>query len=394
MTLPPSSPHDVSLARGGLLHALLGKFGLLRGDGHDLRRQVLAAVALGWFPLLVFAGLEMLQGRTVDQLVLQVSVHARTLLAVPLWLVTDHVLDQTCDRTLRRFASERLAEGPGLARIAQGANRWRTSWWPEVLLLVSALVLGQLTLWGVVGETGLVELQEDETAGRVTLLRVWYASVSLPLFNFLFVRTLWRWCLWIQLLKRVSTLPLRLVPTHPDRSGGISFVSAPAAALMPAVVATSSVLAGAWGDHILAGHAAFHEFRIPIAVFVLLTELVALGPALFFTAQLFSTRIRGLRQYGKLALIYTRGFHERWVDPGQALDTADSLLGSSDIQSLADLANSHALVERMRPVPVGKRIVLLVALGVLLPMLPLATTERSLYQIFTTIGRPLLGGVP
>jgi hypothetical protein len=394
MSLPPRSPHDVSLARGGLFEQLLRKGRLVRGDGHDLRRKIVAVVALGWFPLLVFAGLEVLQGRTPDRLAFHVSVHARTLLAVPLWLVAESVLDRTCSRTLRRFVDENLAERGAVEQISRRANRWRVAWWPEAVLLAGALVLGQLTLWRSSGASGLLDGAGGEAPTPFSFSRAWYASVSLPLFTFLLARTVWRWVLWVQVLRGLSALPLRIVPTHPDRAGGIAFVTGAAAALTPAVLAASSVLAATWGDQILAGAATFREFKIPMVAFLVIAETVALGPSLLFTGQLFRTRLRGLRQYGKLALTYTRSFHERWVEPGPTGTSGEPLLGTPDIQSLADLANSHSLVERMKPVPVGRRAILLVALGVFLPMLPLAATERSLVDILRTLGRPLLGGLP
>lgn len=395
MTRPTSDSDEISLARGGFFHALLRKVGLVRDDGHDLRRQIVAAIAIGWVPLLLFAGVETLRGHGPDQLVLQTSVHTRSLLAVPLWLVTERVLDESCARTLRRFPAERLADSAAVERITRYANRWRVSWWPEMVLLAAAMVLGQLTLWSIVGESGLLERGRRDAAQHLSLLRVWYASVSLPLFNFLFARTLWRWFIWVRALKQLSSLPLRMVPTHPDRAGGIAFVSAPCAALAPAVVAASSVLAGAWGDQILTGASKFHEFKLPLATFLVLAESIVVGPALLFTGPMFRTRLQGLRQYGSFALLYTRRFHERWIDPGKTTnESAEGLLETPEIQTLADLAVSHSLVEQMKPAPIGMRVILLVALGVLLPMLPLAATEKSLSEIFMTIGRPLLGGLP
>ena len=43
-------------------------------------------------------------------------------------------------------------------------------------------------------------------------------------------------------------------------------------------------------------------------------------------------------------------FEEKWIHGG---DGAEELLGSADIQSLADLGNSYAVVREMRFVPFG-----------------------------------------
>ena len=92
--------------------------------------------------------------------------------------------------------------------------------------------------------------------------------------------------------------------------------------------------------------------------------------ALLFAFKLKECRSKGLADYGRVAARYVNEFEKKWVG---TTDTADGseLLGTADIQSLADLANSVSIVRNVRIVPVSQR--MLVALGVpaLLPFLPL-----------------------
>jgi hypothetical protein len=73
------------------------------------------------------------------------------------------------------------------------------------------------------------------------------------------------------------------------------------------------------------------------------------GPLTMFTPQLSRAKRKGLADYGLLANRYVEGFEQKWV-LGNAAE-ADELLGTGDIQSLADLGNSYAAVKEMRPVP-------------------------------------------
>ena len=60
-----------------------------------------------------------------------------------------------------------------------------------------------------------------------------------------------------------------------------------------------------------------------------------LGPLLMFAPNLMRTRLAWLRDYGMLATRYNRAFHEKWIMGKAPAD--EPLLGSADIQSLADL---------------------------------------------------------
>jgi hypothetical protein len=102
---------------------------------------------------------------------------------------------------------------------------------------------------------------------------------------------------------------------------------------------------------------------------------------------LIRTRLEGLVDYGRLGLRYTRAFHGRWIESSNT----EGLLGSSDIQSLADLANSFEVVRRMRIVPFGKRHALVVFVAIALPMVPLVLAEIGIDQLLEGIGHAVLG---
>jgi hypothetical protein len=182
------------------------------------------------------------------------------------------------------------------------------------------------------------------------------------------------------------------VPTHPDLAGGLSALAEPVIGVLPAILAASAVIASVWGREILTGRAAVTDVGTPYLVLVAMAELVALGPLLFFAGHLFHSRFEGLRQYGDLALRYTLAFHERWIEKPQG--EADAVLGTADIQSLADLGNSFDVLHRMRVVPFGLRAVYMVVLVTLLPMIPLLLTHSSVWEVAVRLGRGLLGGLP
>jgi hypothetical protein len=378
------------LARGGFFYALLRWLRLARDDEQDVRRQVVALVLVSWVPLAAISSLERLTGTLPASFMLEPSVHVRLLVALPLFVWAEHSLDRRCEISIGEFVRGRFsAESGAVERIVQGAARCRDAWWPELLLLGIAVALSEYLLWADGGSTGFVARALGGTT-QPSVSRVWYALIGLPLFQFLLMRTAWRWCIWSRLLWQLSRLRLRLVPTHPDLAGGLSHLSRPVTAAAIALLGANAVIASAWSEGILAGRASVQTFAVPFALLVVLCELVALGPLAFFMGQLFRGRAEGLHQYGAFALRYSLEFHSRWITCSE--EPKQELLGAADIQSLADLANSFQVVESMRLVPFGPRTLYLVFVATLVPMLPLSLTVMSFPELVTALGRALLGG--
>jgi hypothetical protein len=113
-----------------------------------------------------------------------------------------------------------------------------------------------------------------------------------------------------------------------------------------------------------------------------------LAPLLVFSPRLARTKRIGLLEYGGLAQRYVRDFDEKWLRDRAATD--EQLIGSGDIQSLADLGNSFEIVKGMKPVPFGKDTLLQLAVISLAPVAPLVLTmiplgdllDRFLHVVF------------
>jgi hypothetical protein len=208
---------------------------------------------------------------------------------------------------------------------------------------------------------------------------VWYGYVSQPLFQFMVMRWYFRIFIWTRLLWQVSRIDLSLVPTHPDRVGGLGFLSNTVFAFTPLAVAHGGLLAGFIANRIFYLGAALPQFKIEIAVLVIFVLCMVLGPLLLFAPQLAEAKRRGNREYGTLAERYVREFDTKWLRGGAP--AGEPLVGSGDIQSLADLSNSFEVVQTMRIAPVTKEAVLRLAVATLVPLVPLALTMMPLEEL-------------
>ena len=92
----------------------------------------------------------------------------------------------------------------------------------------------------------------------------WYEFVSLPIFRFILFRWYFRLFLWYQFLWRVRGLPLHLNLYHPDRAGGLGFLTGSIFAFAPILIAHTTFLAGVIGDRIWHAGATMLNFKMDI----------------------------------------------------------------------------------------------------------------------------------
>jgi hypothetical protein len=185
--------------------------------------------------------------------------------------------------------------------------------------------------------------------------------------------------IWARFLWQVSRIDLSLVPTHPDRVGGLGFLSETVYAFIPLLIAHGALLAGLLGNRIFHVGATLPGFMLEILVLVIFLMCVVLGPLLVFAPKLAHARRMGLREYGTLAERYVREFDAKWLRGGAPGD--EPLLGSGDIQSLADLSNSFEVVRTMRIAPLTKETILQLSIATVVPIAPLLLTMMPLEEL-------------
>jgi len=369
---------EFSLVRGGPLYQLWRRLHVAGPALDLLARRIIGIPLVAWLPLLV---LTVYEGVAIGHAVhvpflYDLDAHARFLVAIPLFLLAEVVVHQRMRPLVRHFVDAGIVTPEALpqfqAAIAR-ALRLRNSLAVELTLVVLVFSLGWM-LWKEGTSLGISTWYtvSDGAGRRLTVAGQWYIHVSIPIFQFLFFRWYFRLVIWVLFLWRVSRLDLRLTPTHPDRAGGLGFLAGGPIAFALVILAQSALLSALIGNRILFQGATLVSFKYEIAAFVILQLAVVLGPLCVFVPTLLALKRQGRREYGALAARYTREFHEKWI--GGAAPANEALVGSGDIQSLADLANSYEVVRGMRAVPFSRDTIIQVAVPAVAPLLPLALT--------------------
>ena len=383
----PYSTHqlsDFSPVLGGPLFQLFRRVHL-SGDGLELLyRRITASTLIAWLPLLMLSIL----GHSARRLSFfhDVEVHVRFLIALPVLIVAELIVHLRIRPVVRRFVERRVVLPEDLSRFNEAidsAMRMRNSIVLEVGLLAFVYTVG-LWVWQV-------RVQPETptwyhmTGGRwnLTPAGFWYVFVSIPVFQFIVLRWYARLFIWFRFLWQVSKLNLHLVPTHPDRSAGLAFLGKSAYAYAPILFAQGAMLAGLIASRVLYRGESLLSFKLQIAGFIVFFLVVVLGPLLMFTPKLAAAKRKGLADYGLIAQHYVDGFERKWVFGEHG--SSEELLGSGDIQSLADMGNSYAMVRDMRPVPFGLDDISRLAAATAAPLLPLLLTIFSPEELLLRI---------
>jgi len=159
------------------------------------------------------------------------------------------------------------------------------------------------------------------------------------------------------------------MPTHPDRAGGLGYLELVHTEFTPLVLAISAVQSASLAQDIASGRMALDAIYASVAFTLVVDAVLFIGPVCVFSRRLWKCKVNGLSDYGALAERYVNEFESKWLGAGAA--PKEPLLGSADIQSLADLSNSVSIVGDMRLIPVSPSMLMYLAVGALLPLLPL-----------------------
>ena len=371
--------NDFSLVLGGPVFQLFRK-SHLTGDGLELvHRRLLIITLVAWLPLLLLSALNPSTGSLGRLSFLHdVEVHVRFLIALPVLIAAELIVHSRIRPVVRKFVERRIVlpqDLPRFNRAIESAVGVRNSIRVELSILLFVYTFG-LWLWHS-RVAVIVPTWYAMPGGRwhLTAAGIWYVFVSIPIMQFILLRWYLRFFIWYRFLWQVSRIDLNLIATHPDRCAGLAFLGKSAYAFAPILFAQGALLAGLTASRVLYGGETLLSFKVPIVGFVIFFVAAILGPLLMFTPRMADAKRKGLTDYGLLAQRYVEGFEQKWVLSGPA--HSEELLGTGDIQSLADLDGSYAMVRDMRSIPFGLEDISRLATATVAPLLPLLLTIFS-----------------
>lgn len=377
-----------SIVVGGPLYKIYLLTGLATPPINLWKRRAFVVAMITWLPLL---GLTLLSGVAYSGVkipfIYDLTTHARFLGALTFLIAAEYVAHQRIRDMVSQFVERDIivsALRKKFDEYLHSAIRLRNSYLIEILILSFVLVCGHW-FWMKYGSDG-VSTWYSAPNNKLTELKLagyWYFFISLPIFQFVLLRWYFRLFIWYRFLWQVSRLPLQLNSLHPDRAGGLSFLTNTVAAFAPLVFAHTLLLAGMIINRIWHDSATLLDFKIDMLGIIGLLLALVFIPLAFFIMPMAQAKRVGTNNYGIMASNFVNLFRIKWLDK----ISAKSVVSAEDIQSLADLSNSYETTRDMNILPFRFGNVLQLFIIAALPLLPLIFTIIPLQEIIRCIVR-------
>jgi hypothetical protein len=382
---------DFSLVKGGPVYRLMVSARLITGGSYA--RMAIAFCAVAWLPLLL---LSIWQGTATGTHVRIPFLHdaaaqARLLIALPVLVLGDTFADAKFRTAIKQFVRSDLIVPEQLPRFLsalRGTSKLLNSSPAEAVILVIVVIQAFVALsrHGWIDTTSSDWYSVRGSQERLFTAAGWWFHVSLAILNFFLGRWLWRLLVWTRCLWQINKLDLRLVPNHPDLSGGLGFVSKAQTVFGIVIFAFSAAAAGTIANRMIFEGETLRSQEGIIYVLLLLLVAVFACPLLLFTPRLYQVKKRGQIEFGALSMDYVQSFDAKWLRSNASPE--ETLLGSVDIQSLADLSTSFNVMQRMRIFLIDRKVLLNLfacAAGPFLPLLlivfPLAELVKHAWKL-------------
>lgn len=389
-------PKDFSLVKGGLAYQLFLRTGLSDAELEPPYRRMIAITCIAWLPLLL---LSVLIGRAYSGVDItffkDIENHVRFLVALPILLSAETLIQRLLSPRIENFVTRKIVRDADLPRFraaVASAHRMRDSTAIEIALLLIVLAFGAWFYGNVIAAAASVTSSwyatPDNARWNLTIAGYWLTFVSLPLFQFFILRWYYRIVIWFVFLWRISRLDLDLEATHSDRVAGLGFLNTCTYSFGYGLTAQGTLLSGYIAGQVMRFGDDPRSYKLEAAGILILVVGSVLGPLVLFYPKLITAKWEGGGKFSQLASRYVAGFDHKWLQGRQPQD--EMLLGTSDIQSLADLGNSHSVIREMRTVPFGVTDVMYLAAMVLAPLLPLLLFIFSLEEIVERLVKILM----
>ena len=299
--------------------------------------------------------------------------------------------------TVAKYLSETLM-APGerqqiLNTAFQEAKKLRSSVWTEItmmLIVIGAnisLVKGGVYS-GLESGTGSWMASTEEGTQTLSFAGDWALFISIPLFQFLLLRWLWRYFAWVLLLFRLSKARLNLLPYHADRSGGLGIIILAQRNFNLIFVAYSIVLSGELIAQLTKDPDAFNSIRSVVIGFIVICLIVVLFPLLFFTGKLLKTKQHGLLDLSNLSVDLSRRFEKEWInDLPIERRIAEKQV---DPSMVFDYSGIYESVQKLRIIPVTLRDIIGMGITLFVPFIPLLFIHFSITELLKKIAGMLV----
>ncbi len=366
-----------SISEGGPFNKAVKKIGL-----NTNAKQILVALFITWLPLLIITAFEgtIYSGVSVPFLK-DVSIHVRLLIVLPMLLTIKAIINSK-SIDLEKYFSDTLMNDDEkqvvLNKELHRVKRLINSAVPEIIFLIIIIaltispfkggIISEATSWRFAGNDAALSL-----AGK------WVVFISIPIFQFLILRWLWRYIIWSLFLFRLSNTRLNLQPTHPDQCAGLGIVADVHKYFGLIFLAINVIASGEMITRIIENPDSFPAIRGEAIGNITICVVIIFLPLFFFIGKLIMTRHYALMDLGNLGATLSSKFEEEWL---RNIPIEKRILeGKVSTTTLQDYSSVYRATEKMRSVPFRLPDIVLVILILFIPYIPILLIHFSIIEL-------------
>lgn len=394
----------LSVYEGDRLNRLFGRLGLGPRRPWHLLSRALLLLGVTWIPMALIAiGEGLFRPPMPMNFFADFAAYAQFFIGLPLFVLAEAVVIQaTADAGGEFYSSgvlQKDSHRQALHHLHRRVAQLRDAWWVELLCVFFAY---QFSMW-IVGvelwaHSPLENWHTHLVGGErwLTWTAMWAFFIAIPILNYWWLRHIARVLIWSWYLYRVSRLRLDLLATHPDRTGGIGFISdvqGHFAWLIFAYGVTNVAAPVGYQISVLELNPWVPSVWGPMLGFVIGAPLLFTLPLFFFTRKLAVARQLARRRYRRLLYSETHKLEGRILPQRER---KQRLPEAVDVAVVNQLAQLYDRVDGMRVVPFDFRSMVQLlssSLGSVATILPLLHAEANLENILQALVK-LLERVP
>ncbi len=370
-----------SLVEGDLVNRAFSRLGLHGRRVVDLLGRSVTLWFVTWFPLALIALVEgyCFQRTPAENFFYDIAAYAQLFIGLPLFIVAESFITASTREASRHFSNSGMVKPeylPQLATYHRQFEVWRKSLRGETVCIAAAYLITYVTLLPLLLDNSVPTWHTQMVDGHKVLTWAgwWELLIVLPLIDYWWIRWVWKIGLWSWYLYKVSRLPLALVASHPDRTGGLGFISEAQTKFGLLILAYGVTNVAATVAHeLVIEKLDVHVMTIwgPIVSFVIGAPLLFTVPLFVFTKQLYRTKKRAITTFQEKALERALEFEKKWL---QAVASGEvHTMSGSDLSGMSNLNSVFDRIHSMRVVPFDLRSIgelMGAAIGPILPLLP------------------------
>ncbi len=367
---------------------------ILSNDENTVVR-ILVLTGIAWLPLVILTFIDgtLFNKDVTIPFIKDVAPYIRCLVVIPLLVIADNIIEPMMARVMSYLKTSGLVPDTETEKLNDAVNKMAylmNNKWILLMLLTLAILFSFYMrsdydeMWTERGVTSWM-LQLDNGVVDETLAGSWFLLVTSPLVSFLVYRWMWRFIIWSIFLKRVSKVKLELRASHTDLAGGLGVIGVGHAIFIIVFFILATLLSSDLAANMLYEEEVLVSVKQIVMVFIVLSIIVIMVPLMFFVRQLVDLKHNALVEYSTLQNQISNDFHKHWIK-----QEADDMVDSMQPSAMADYSAVFDNVKNMRMVPFDTKMIVFMAGTLLVPFLPLALIEISVWDIIQNIGGALI----